>query len=394
MSLRAKVAFTGTILGTLAQLQSGVFRPRESQQCKHTSLQVIGWDLKSKMGDKRQNKRRKRSKNNYQENLSPYENFPTSPQEQGKRKAPRAKSSSAAESGRVTRSRKTEVNNNAPVSSFSTDVPRPKARPGSDSYPQTVSTHSNTMRDMNGPKAKKTMGSHSREMIIGRQVEDSELFFSSNEESIDEHSQVNQSRSDSNNVLSQTAGKQVSGINVDPRHGSSLSGKSAQQITVSDEVIAGAALSDAPRVSSEKTKHNIIAENSEGGLGTASLESNNPTTQQQVDIGVEQVHDDVNAGDSRKNKPSKVLQMLATMNAKLQKIDVIEALALETKNEVTGVHSRIDTISEQLETVKADMKKKEGKWEAGVTDLGKKVAHIEAGCSKIEKEMGSMQKGY
>lgn len=88
-----------------------------------------------------------------------------------------------------------------------------------------------------------------------------------------------------------------------------------------------------------------------------------------------------------------VLQTLASMNDKLQKIDVIEALALETKKEVSGVNARIDTISEQLEAVKTDLKHKESKWEEGVSTLQKKVAHIETGCSKLEKRW-EQHKGF
>lgn len=81
-----------------------------------------------------------------------------------------------------------------------------------------------------------------------------------------------------------------------------------------------------------------------------------------------------------------ILDSLAAMNAKLQKIDVIESLALETKQEVTGVNSRIDNISKQLEAVKADLKNKESNWEKGVTELRDRVSHIESGCSKIDKK--------
>lgn len=74
------------------------------------------------------------------------------------------------------------------------------------------------------------------------------------------------------------------------------------------------------------------------------------------------------------------------MNIKLQKIDVIKTLAKETKREVGGVHSRIDTLSTQLETVKSYPKRQDEKWESGVTALQNKVTYLESGCHKVEKK--------
>lgn len=86
------------------------------------------------------------------------------------------------------------------------------------------------------------------------------------------------------------------------------------------------------------------------------------------------------------------MQTLAAMNVKLQKIDVIEALALETKKEVAGVNSRIDNISGQLDAVKADLRCKESKWDADIYDLRNKVTHMESGCYKIEKSWDKCKK--
>lgn len=347
------------------------------------------------MGDKKQNKRRKKNKNDNKENISSGESAPTSPQEPIKRKKPSEKKLTNTDGGRVTRSRKTDVNNGCPGQGIFIDGRVSETSRAATSQMQhpisgpaaSVSTVRVT-RVLNGSQSNNhgmidSQGNASMSVYqLGETVpenwEDSELYFSSHDDSIEEDVQPYIS------CENKRGGEQ--GLAITDGESTELclpTGSSSDVLEAQ-----GHDNTATPTIMSRSTGP------SGGILSRDNIEGSATVSQQQTSGTAKSNHDShksrkFSSSDTEntcnKEFANNILDTLAAMNAKLQKIDVIESLALETKKEVTGVNNRIDNISKQLEAVKEDLKTKESKWEKGVTELRAKVNHIQSGCVKIEK---------
>lgn len=346
------------------------------------------------MGDRKQNKRRKNNKNGKKENISPHTSPQTSPQESVKRKTPKARKFIDNDGGRVTRSRKTDNLNDAgaseviieaqgsvssmtgtprkvhgnPISSSTVSREKPAGSPLKRPKPIPMNV---SLADMGGPAERQ------RE-LVPENWEDSELFFSSQDDSIEEVDRLLDSGSTKGMELAANRMKENTGNEVFLSGSRSvLQSKSAHDNnsnpqstlptgnTIDRDASEGeGALLHHPNITTPVTVHNIHTERARS----------------------KEYHKDSIENTCNEKFASNIMDTLAAMNAKLQKIDVIESLALETKKEVSGVNSRIDNISKQLQAVKADLRNKESKWETGVSELRDKVAHMETGCSKLENK--------
>lgn len=337
------------------------------------------------MGDKKSSKRRRGNKNNNKENLTPYETESTSPHEPRKRKEPKPNPSTDETGTRVTRSKKTKVNKDDRTSAQTSLHANSKTQTASGPF-QVVSTGEPTITNAlncSGREENSTVeGSESvlmarRGDAVPDNWEDNESIFAPHESVFASTDEISPEsiRNEALNIttpLTPTGGS-VQEHNQNLRVGQIQQGVEDTGISQKSFSINGesASTGDLLVASGEDTQLRGSLE-SEGGIGKDGKAPPQGTYNEEVG--------------------GTILQTLAAMNAKLQKIDVIEALAMETRREVAGVNSRIDNISEQLDAVKADLRRKESKWEAGVNELQNKVAHMESGCHEIEKSWDKYKK--
>lgn len=318
------------------------------------------------MGDKRSSKRKRGNKNNNKENLSPYESESTSPSETRKRKEPKSKSSKAETGARVTRSKKTKVNNDAQPSASPSPTLNSKTQTASGTF-QIVSKGDHLITNALNCSGREEYGKGAliaqQRDVVPANWEDNESFFTSP----DEVRYVSGGAEAINNTnLPRPTGDTTGEFNQASQTGPTLHEEGTGTIQQTPSING-----EATNTSTQTTMDVL---NPQGELGAGKDGENPPRNEYNEEVG------------------NSILQTLATMNVKLQKIDVIEALALETRREVAGVNTRIDNIAEQLDAVKADLRCKESKWESDVTELQGKVSHLESGCHKIEKSWDNYKK--
>lgn len=81
-----------------------------------------------------------------------------------------------------------------------------------------------------------------------------------------------------------------------------------------------------------------------------------------------------------------IMQTLNSMNSRLQKLDTLESMSAEMKEDIGKVHSRITSISNQVAGIQTDLRKAEDKWEESEGALKDRMSRVENGCHKIEKD--------
>lgn len=99
-------------------------------------------------------------------------------------------------------------------------------------------------------------------------------------------------------------------------------------------------------------------------------------------------------GLSQKNSPPNVsfkkgadidiLQTLASMNQRLKTFDKLEEMNCTLKGEISRVQSQVGGVSNQVNTVKSDLKRCEVKWEASADAVLGRISKVEQGLQAFE----------
>lgn len=87
-----------------------------------------------------------------------------------------------------------------------------------------------------------------------------------------------------------------------------------------------------------------------------------------------------------KAKNDIIIQTLEKMNGRLQKLDTLESLNLNLQGEVAHVRTRIDEVSNSLDSVKQDLLKHEEKWNEVAKGLSDRIASVEKNSKSLEKK--------
>lgn len=84
-----------------------------------------------------------------------------------------------------------------------------------------------------------------------------------------------------------------------------------------------------------------------------------------------------------------ILQTLASMNKRLKNLDKLEEMNCTLKGEFTRVQNQVGEVSNQVTTVKADLKRCEDKWEAGSDNMLERISKVEEGLQAFELKWDS-----
>lgn len=99
-----------------------------------------------------------------------------------------------------------------------------------------------------------------------------------------------------------------------------------------------------------------------------------------------------------------LLQSLAIINKKLQKLDALDSITIALKEGMSGVQSKVDGVLAQMGSVKNDLLRCEEKWEAGANALAERITKLERSSqgmnnkwdsfrAKVQKDVSIKQSG-
>lgn len=101
----------------------------------------------------------------------------------------------------------------------------------------------------------------------------------------------------------------------------------------------------------------------------------------------------LDSGDSPPNMDFILLHTLASMNKRLKKLDTLEEMNSGLKGEITRVQSLVGEVSEQVNTVKSDLKSDlkrcEDKWEASADGMMNRISKVEQDLQTAERKWES-----
>lgn len=142
----------------------------------------------------------------------------------------------------------------------------------------------------------------------------------------------------------------------------------------------------------EDPHHQSRSSVSENSFTEGEVTSNKSTPPTKEDTTPDHTQYQVNLlGDSKDNNHNGVndyiMQTLRSMDVRLKKLDTLEGMSKDMKQDMGKIHSRISSISTQMTGIQSDLKKAELKWEESEEVLKGRMLKVEKGCQKIEKAL-------
>lgn len=109
----------------------------------------------------------------------------------------------------------------------------------------------------------------------------------------------------------------------------------------------------------------------------------------QVGLSATQLHNQVKTlgvqeGELSQGASDIIMQKLSSMDIRLKKLDTLESMSMEMKEDIGKIHSRVDSISNHMSGIQSDLRKAEKKWEVSEEALKARMSKVEGGCQKME----------
>lgn len=81
-----------------------------------------------------------------------------------------------------------------------------------------------------------------------------------------------------------------------------------------------------------------------------------------------------------------ILQTLAVINEKLQKLDALDSLTAALKEGLSGVHEKVEGVLIQVGEVKKDLQSCDAKWEASISALSERITKLERNSEGMDNK--------
>lgn len=103
------------------------------------------------------------------------------------------------------------------------------------------------------------------------------------------------------------------------------------------------------------------------------------------------VEDDLSPTEHSQGEAQSILQSLATINFKLQKLDTLDSITVVLKEGLLSVQNKVDGMLNQMGSVKEDLRRCEEKWEAGANALSERITKLERSAQGMNNKWDSFR---